>query len=664
MVGLATWTVVYHLCLVLRLGVSWAVALEAAFLVGCAALLLGRRGAPGARPGSPAAVRTAVSTTDPGDRAEPPTTAHVTTRAAWRHLDQALIIAVTVCTAVAALAMALDAWWPLVVAAWLGAASLGTTWAALLLWAPAHAATWDEPRAPAVSATAEGRSAVVALAWGVALGVFTLWVMRPNRDDVYYVNLSQWVTDHGTFPLRDTIFSSLRLPMSSWPPMASYDALAGTVARLAGVPAASVVYIVAPPVTAFFSVLALWRLLRAWQVPAIATALSSALAFLLLDGVGSFAPGNLFLTLLYQAKYVYLALMVPVLLVYALRFVERPTRERAGWLLVGGIASVGVTTSAMFITPLIAAAGAAPLVRRAPRRALVGFAAMASYPLAAGVVTKAVGGRSADDFERRFVRFDPAWFGHRTFGDGGLAVLAVTAVLLGVLLVPNPRARLTTGLLSLFVGITYIPGFTRLSFDAVGLGPTLWRVSFVASVAALVGVLATRVSQRSTRSALRFVGPIGLVVVLVAVGDPVWSPAGTIPTTLRAPFHYQRPPETLTMATRVIKRAQAGDLVLAPEPLAISITILTTRVHSVDPRDFVMDYLRTDPGFHFHQRLALNRFVSYDKPWRSQVIKRDLQVVGVDTVCLGAQKLARLRVVWESGYRKEDLTHAFSCLTR
>ena len=77
-----------------------------------------------------------------------------------------------------------------------------------------------------------------------------------------------------------------------------------------------------------------------------------------------------------------------------------------------------MTTSAIFLTPVIALAGAAPLIRRSPGRAALGFAAMAAYPLGAGVVTKAVGGRSADSFDRRTERFDPSTFGPATYHHG------------------------------------------------------------------------------------------------------------------------------------------------------------------------------------------------------------------------------------------------------
>ena len=194
------------------------------------------------------------------------------------------------------------------------------------------------------------------------LATFTL---RPNPDDLYYLNLSQWVAEHGSFPLRDTIFADLTYPMSNWPPVASYDALVGAAAHLLGTQAATIEYVVVTPLATALSVLALWRLLRAWRAPHLALTLSAALVFLLLDGTSSYAtPGNLFLTRLWQGKIILLCLLVPLLLVYALRYVERPSRSTGAWLLLGGIASVALSTTAIFLTPLIALAGAAPLLPR------------------------------------------------------------------------------------------------------------------------------------------------------------------------------------------------------------------------------------------------------------------------------------------------------------
>jgi hypothetical protein len=692
---MATWTVVYHVCLVARLGVRTAVVLEVLALAACGVWWVRRW-----RSRETTAAASAALPTTPGASSFN-TRAGVGGRLRTPQVSRVLLWLTVVVAAIAAVAMAVDATWPLVATSWLVAAVLGSAWAFLDVWTSAemaaaakrptpNPATLDQatvdpapvdpapvdpapvdpapvdpaPVDPASvdPAALEPQSAIVALVWAVALAVLTLCLLRPNPDDVYYVNLSQWVTDHGTFPLRDTIFSNQVYPMSSWPPMASYDALAGTVARLVDIRAAAVVYIVAPPIVTALSVLALWRLLRAWRVRAVSVALSSALIFLLLDGASKHAPGTLFVSRLWQAKVVFLCVMVPVLLVYAVRYVERPSRERAGWLFVGGVAAVGVTTSAMFLVPLIAIAGAAPLVPRSTRRALIGFAAMAVYPLAAGVVTKAVGGRSADDFAQGEIRFDPAWFGHQVFHDGVVAVLGVGAVLLGALIIPNRFARVTTGLLAVLVGITFIPGFTHLSFDVVGLGPTLWRMSWLVTVAGLVGVAATRVTERWSTPTLRSAGPVGLTVLLVVFSDPIWS--GATSTTWDAPFHYQREPETVLMANRVIRGSQRGDVVMAPSELSLTITVLTTRIHSVDPRGYFMNYLRDDKAFQYSKRVALSNFVNDIGSFRPAAIKRDLMALSVDVVCLNAPDTSRIRRVARWGYRPTYRSGAYRCLTR
>ncbi len=659
-VVLATWTLVYHLCLVLRLGVAAAVVLEVLALAAVAAgrLVAHRRraavrhGARAAAP-SPAAVRSSGAA--PGPPAGP--------------AERRLVAATVVTGGAAALLLAARGPWPLVAALWLAAAAAGTGVAVLRHRPVGHRLVGRHPvgHRPADDGPAAWGSGVgAALAWAGGLAVLSMFTRWPNPDDLYYVNLSQWVAERGTFPVRDTIFSDLAFPMSSWPPVASFDALVGVAARLAGVPAASVAYLVVPPVATFLSVLALWRLLRAWRVPAVALALSLALVFLLYDGgPGYAAPGNLFLIRLWQGKVVLLCLLVPTLLVHALHHVERPTRARALWLLAGGTAAVGLSTTAMFLVPLVAAAGAAPLLlRRRPGRALVGFAAMAGYPLAAGVLTLAVGGRSADDFDsRRRFRFDPAWFGHEIFRDGPIALVGVAAVLGGALLVRHRAAAVTTGLLALVTGVTFVPGVTRLSYELVGLGPTLWRVSWVASVAALVGVLGARLATSSERRLVRLGAPAALVAVLVVTGLPIFSRGNGV--SLDATPQWKRGPESVATAEAVLATARPGDVVLAPEDVAITIAVLTTRVKTVAPRDYFMDYLREDPAFRYDDRLALVDFANGEPAaGPSPALAGALTALDVDHVCLPAELASRVAFVQEQGYRTTSFAAGDVCLTR
>lgn len=647
-VVLATWTVAYHVCLVLGLGVVWSVAFEVVLLA--AALTLWRR---------------SVHGTTTAARARPARNsvhAHLRFSASTR-AGKVLLTTAIASTSAAAFLIGVRGPWPWSAGAWLIAGVAGTALAVRHARRDTAAAPQDgDERDPDRD---EGIDVAVALAWATALAALSMFTRWPNPDDLFYVNLSQWVVEHGTFPLRDTIFSDLVFPMATWPPVASYDALAGVVARLTGVHAASVVYLVVPPVATFLAVLALWRLLREWRVSSVWIALSLALVFLLANGGSGYAaPGALFLTRLWQGKVILLCLMVPTLLVYALRYVEHPTRARAAWLFAGGVAGVGLTTTGMFLIPLLALGSAAPLALRRPRRAVLGFCAMASYPFATGVVTLLAGGHSADQFDsRKLFRFDPAWFGPEILRDGPIAVFAVFGVLAAALLLPRHAARVTSGVLAVVVGVSFVPGVTQLSYDLVGLGPTLWRVSWVAPIAALVGVLGVELGARAHRR------PTALVAVLIAAliiwwGLPIWS--GSMWVSVDASPQWKRDPAEVAVAQRAIDALRPGDTILAPQNLAVTITVMTTRVKTVAPRDYFMDYLRDEPGFRYTQRQTLWDFAAED--YVMMMDKPDvaaaLNALDVDAVCLPTESGQRLAFLRDEGYRTFTLTASYTCLAR
>jgi hypothetical protein len=629
---LATWTVVYHVSLLLGIGSTWALAIEALALT---ALIL-----------------TAVAVTRLSSRPS----AEDLLQPARGAPARSLLGMVTVASAlVAAGAMSLDLAWAAVWVPWLVAAVSGT---ALVVVHHRPDANDEEP-----AARDDGSGARFAVFSALVLAVFATITLRPNPDDLFYVNLSQWIAEKGEFPLRDTIFSDLGYPMANWPPLASYDALTGAVAHLLGLRAGDVVYVAVPPVATALAVLALWRLLRAWRVRHLVVALAAALLFLLLDGTVSYGtPGNLFLTRLWQGKVILLCVLVPTLLTYALQYAERPTRRQAAWLALGGAAAVACSTTAQFLVPVIAVAAAAPLLLLGEvRRAGTAFVALAAYPLGAALVTLAVGGRSADDFgERRQYRFDPAWFGHEVFLTGVLALVAVLAVLLGTQLVPHPAARMTTGVLLVVVGVVFVPGVTHLTYDAVGLGPTLWRLTWTSTVAALVGVLAAWLWARAPSVAVARIAAALAAVVLVVTGAPIW--AADTSTSLHLPPHWQRGDHGRATAAWVIRQAGPGGLVLAPDGLSITITVTTTTVKTVAPRDYYLAYLRNEPGFHFDDRLRLVEFAN-DVPWRREDVGGALRTLGVDVACVYNGDLRGRALLTASGYRIRRLDPYYACAT-
>ncbi|WP_151082217.1 DUF6077 domain-containing protein [Nocardioides cynanchi] len=656
LVLMATWTLVYHLCVVVRLGTTWAVALEVVALAVTGLLLRRLRRSPEELPPPAAGPTTPVSAA-----------------AVTRH--HRLVVVTAVAAGCAALGTATNAPWVLVWVPWLVAARAGIAAAALRL-GTSRPDPSGAPDAAGADSADEGdggsgsRTALVVLLWTLAMAVASVLVRRPNPDDLFYLNYSQWVTAHGTFPIRDTLFSDLVYPMANWPPVASYDGLVGTLGRLTNAHAASVEYLAVPPIASALAVLALWRLLRAWRVQRVALVLSVALLFLAFDGTSAYAtPGNLFVTRLWQGKVILLCVVVPLLLTHALRYVERPTRRRLVPLAVGGVAAVGLSTTAIFLVPLLAVGGMLPLVRSDRRRALEGFVAMAAYALGAGIVTVLIGGRSADDFGgRRLYRFDASWIGHQVFLSGLVALIGVLAVLLGALLLPHPAARLTTGVLVLFTGLVLVPGATELSYAAAGLGPTLWRLSWAITVAALVGVAVLRagsaLEQRlrdrpQRRWAIPGIGVL-LLALLAVFGSPIWAADTT--SEIRAPFHWQRSYSSRAVVSGILEATRPGDLVLAPDSISITLAVTTTDVKAVAPRDYYMHYLSGVPGFHYRARLALVHAVNDDIPADTPGLGRDLRVLGVDVACTSILDGRLFRRFRAAGYTPLLTTTYYRCL--
>ncbi len=307
-------------------------------------------------------------------------------------------------------------------------------------------------------------------------------------------------------------------------------------------------------------------------------------------------------------------------------------------------------------------AGAVPLVRTSRRHAVACFVATSAYPLGAGVVTKLVGGRSADLFDtRKLYRFDADYIGHILFDTGPLALVLVLCVLLGVLLVPHRGARVTTGVLLVALGIVFVPGVTHLSYDLVGLGPTIRRIKHGLDFVALVGVAVVRLgSMARGRLGLGLAAAATAATVFFAsVGSPMTSQAAT----WQRPFHWQLDDKDRAVPGRLAKAGPLHGLLLAPKSASIATAVTTTAIKTVTPKEYYMDYLRGDPSFHFNERELLYSFVN-NRPWKrrdQRALTRALATVGVAVACVDASAEGRARALLRAGMRPYFRTPGYRC---
>jgi hypothetical protein len=636
----AAWTAIYHVCLVFRLGVIWAAIAMLPALVPCG--LVARRGE-----------------VEPGDE-------RVAGDDPVRVPPRALAGVLALALAAGALFAFTGAPWVVVWPLWAAAAAA----AALLVWRRPAASERDE--------RVRWPDTLVVLAWATGLAVLSLFLVRADGDDTHYIHLASWIAAHGELPLRDVLFTNQELPAIFYPPISSYEALAGTLARASGVAVPNVMYYGVPPLGSALAVFAMWRLLRAWGVRMLGVALTVAMVFLLWDCVASATGdhktlGSLFVGRMWQGKIVFLCVLVPVLFVLLGQYAARPSRRALLLLAAAGAAGVGLTITGVVLVPVIAAGCLAPLALRAPRQAALGFAATAAYPVAGALVSVVVGARNAQEYLAEHVV--PSRLLHLVFDDGVLALIALGAMVVGPILIRRVRAATMTASTALLVACLFAPGIPLLIFHVTGLGQVLWRLTWAIPIAALVGVLAVGAAARIRQPALRLLPAALLCAAVVLAGTPVWSV--TEPGIASKPV-WKRWPASVEATHAILRFARPGDSILAPAPISETILVVSGEVTTVAPRAFYASALLDVPGGRGRERLILYGFTKHglgpvvgNAPWQQELpsrpiraadVSRALDVVDVDIVCLRRRFVGAIALLREEGYTRAGRVPGLTCL--
>ena len=611
--ALATWTLAYHACLLLDLPAAWALVALACASVPCARLA--RR--------LPAAPEPATPAGPEGRR------------------DGRVAVALGLAGAAAGVLAFAGRPWPPVWALWTVAA------AAVVI------ASAGGPLVPGARVRA---GAPAALAWAAAIAILSLFLVRPNADDTYYLRQATWIAEHGRFPLGDTLHSQDVLPAVFSPPLASFEPLLGALAGSTGVSAPALTYLVAGPAAGALAVLALWRLLRTWQVSLVGPALTVAVVFLLTaidptDDAGAdvdHLPGDFFISRAWQGKVVLVAVLVPLLFALLHDYASRPRRSGLVLLAAAGVAAVGLSTTATFLVPVIALAALAPLATRAPLRAAAGVAATSAYPAAAMAAALLSEGRQPARWQPEDIA--PEALVLPAIGTGALGLVVIGAALAGPLLLTPRDARRATAAAALAAALCFAPGLPQLVYELTGLGRPVWRVMWAMPVAALVGVVATQPTARHRRAAARLLPAAGACVLLALAGTPVWE--GRHARLAGRPV-LELDPREQAVAARLSRVLRPGDVVLAPPRLSKALLILDGRVTAVAPRLMYTKALPASPAARRTERLELSAFASHGlRPdLREDRVVAALRELAVDAACVPVRAVRAVRLLSGAGYR-------------
>lgn len=625
-VAFAGWTVFYQFALAYQFSMHWA-GWPWILLALCLAVLGGlyacRRAQRDADATAEAEALEVQDTTD-GHRQSPPP----------RQVDAKILAAGIVLLAV--LIAQREDWgiWPI------GVTGIALLLAQLLPWLTQR--TPRQAQTPRRQAPVSQGAHVFALVASLGFGVVGLFLLRPDADDVFYVNRATWVANYGTAATNDTMFGPNTLPPANDGGLLtpSIEALQGVMAHTLGIQAATVCYLLAVPVLGAMVGWITWRLIRAVAPRRHLLAMAVSMLFLLASAdsiIGNYSLGRI-----WQGKAAAYSILIPLAWLLLIRTVDRARRADVAMLLVAGIAFVGLTTSSALLAPVIAASAlVAALLMRSKSLAL-GALAFLIAPLINGLA-QAFGPAVIGAGDTSVMETQKA-FGLAFGIDLPMILLALVALMLIPRIVPGrPGVLLGCGALATMVAL--VPGVFELVNVATGAGPVAWRLLITMPLWILVGVLVSlpasppsaerslngiRAQLTSRAGALSGAMVAVLIVVPLAYGTLLWKVEGASLTS-RPTWKVNQEALSDVRAARALDGPQ-GLWLLPPEQMKV-LSISTVGPFSVVPRHFYLAGLDVSAQNRADRMTLFNLYTNWE-PVEVLEVRGALDRLGVSFACV------------------------------
>jgi hypothetical protein len=486
--------------------------------------------------------------------------------------------------------------------------------------------------APAPNAT------VAATAFGAA--VLSLIANRPDADDVFYVNRSAAVEALGVLPLRDTMYADQTFSMipGQFPPVASFEALLGTIAHVIGVPAASVTYLAVPPIASALAVLALWRLLSSWEVPRPIVAFVVAVTYLLFGGAFHASFGNTWVERMWQGKILFVSILIPTLLVYLVRCIRIGSRRETALAAAAAVAGVGLTSTAIFVLPIFFAVAGIAALLLGHRERLVPLLLPMAYLFVVGLAWLALWRSNValpeevgEPGTAASVALVPASAAivTKVMGTGAYLAIGLAAGMLGWAAIRQRHARVLVLLLVVTTSLSVSP-LGLAAMEVIGLPASIrWRMMWLVPVPSLLGALVAGASARLGRQGAFAAGAAAAVLVALA-GLPLWSPANGV--SLGRPV-WKWSAEIRQEHEQIAQVSTAGDVVGVPEAVGAMVTAVSGNVWSVNPRGSYTQGMAFQEGFCADERFLVAAYAEGLVPLQIDV-RRALDALGVSVLAV------------------------------
>jgi hypothetical protein len=489
-------------------------------------------------------------------------------------------------------------------------------WSAVALLAAAGAVVLRTP--PALPRPSRPSRRAEAFLWslGITCAVLTLVVHRFDIDDAFYANIAVAAADDPSRALysMDTLLGIPDLPLHNPAQrVLSLELLNAAVSWITGLPALLCLHLLSAGFAALLIPLCQARLYRqllpgppAWIAAVLATSV-----VLLVAGDTHRSFGNYAFVRLWQGKAIFLTIALPLTYAYAIRF--SASGALGDWLRLAAaqVASVGLTSTAIWAAPLAGGLGLASQFRtdaRGVRIFLRGIGACL-YPIAVGLALRGSVSRAV---EVESASYAPgAWLADsfaRILGTQHFELVALAAMLLLFACARSDALRRFAIFVPLGALLTVANPYLEEWVRSLVTGPSHWRCVWAIPVPLLLGLLiATPLSGDAIGGALRVRAACFAVLVLafalfVPHATPFsqpgadrsfesrpWSARGRFPHHVR--FGTPGPkvdPLAFRFATLLAKAVPADARVVAPEAVSLWIGTLHDAPHPVSDRHLYM----------------------------------------------------------------------------
>ncbi len=314
----------------------------------------------------------------------------------------------------------------------------------------------------------------------------TLSTRRYDVDDSFYINLGVGVAAFPSLPLLrfDTVHG-IGLPIQApFYRVHTFEALAGLLSHLTGIETIWFIHMLFAGIAGLLAPLAIARLLKSIDSERWLWALMVIVIFFLYTPGPHRSYACFAFIRLFQGKAIFLTVLVPLIAAYGIRLGRFPTPRNALFLAAAEIAGIGMTSSAIWLSPLIGAMAVASAFRLRPedwKRAA--YAVLCSlYVLGAGVLLFLTlkagqgGGGTAAAASVTALGSESFKALRLVLGGGKLLAVSLTVVLLCWPLCRTNLARRFVSVFGLVFFLILVNPYLSAYLKSYLTGNTYWRI--------------------------------------------------------------------------------------------------------------------------------------------------------------------------------------------